>query len=70
MPISAKKTTGGHGKMDMITRMIVKVREYQRGQTMTEYALILAAVAVVVYVGYQTMGSDIGSLLGRVDSQL
>ncbi|MGD0670450.1 MAG: Flp family type IVb pilin [Candidatus Binatus sp.] len=56
--------------MDMITRMIVKVREYQRGQTMTEYALILAAVAVVVYVGYQTMGSDIGSLLGRVDSQL
>ena len=56
--------------MDTITEMFVKMREYQRGQTMTEYALILAAVAVVVYVGYQTMGSDIGSLLGRVDSQL
>jgi len=56
--------------MDMITRMIVKAREYQRGQTMTEYALILAAVAVVVYVGYQTLGTDIGSLLGRVDLQL
>jgi Flp pilus assembly pilin Flp len=56
--------------MDMITRMIVKAREYQRGQTMTEYALILAAVAVVVYVGYQTMGTDIGTLLGKVDAQL
>jgi Flp pilus assembly pilin Flp len=65
-----KKRTGGHGQMDMITRMIVKAREYQRGQTMTEYALILAAVAVVVYVGYQTMGTDIGTLLGKVDAQL
>ena len=56
--------------MDMITRMIVKAREYQRGQTMTEYALILAAVAVVVYLGYQTMGTNIQSLLNNVDSQL
>ncbi|MGB8412523.1 MAG: Flp family type IVb pilin [Candidatus Binatus sp.] len=56
--------------MDMITRMIVKVREYQRGQTMTEYALILAAVAVVVYLGYETMGSNIQTLLNKVDTQL
>jgi Flp pilus assembly pilin Flp len=56
--------------MDMITRMFVKVREYGRGQTMTEYALILAAVAVVVFVGYQTMGTTIGSLLTNVDAQL
>jgi len=71
MPILAKKRTeGGHGKMDMISKMVVKVREYQRGQTMTEYALILAAVAVVVYAGYQLMGTDIGTLLGKVDAQL
>jgi len=56
--------------MDKITRLFVKVREYQRGQTMTEYALILAAVAVVVFVGYQTMGGDIGTLLSSADSQL
>jgi Flp pilus assembly pilin Flp len=56
--------------MDKITGMIVKVREYQRGQTMAEYALILAAVAVVVFVGYQTMGSTITSLLSNVDSSL
>jgi len=56
--------------MDMITRMFVKVREYQHGQTMTEYALILAAVAVVVFVGYQSMGTTIKSVLNSVDNQL
>jgi len=72
MPISARKrrTEGGHGKMDTITRMFVKVREYRRGQTMTEYALILAAVAVVVFIGYETMGTTIKSVLTNVDSQL
>jgi Flp pilus assembly pilin Flp len=56
--------------MDMIRGLFVKVREYQRGQTMTEYALILAAVAVVVFVGYQAMGTTIDSLLTSVDGQL
>ena len=56
--------------MDKITRMFVKVREYQAGQTMAEYALILAAVAVVVFVGYQTMGTTITALLSTVDGQL
>jgi Flp pilus assembly pilin Flp len=56
--------------MEKITNMFVKVREYQRGQTMAEYALILAAVAVVVFVGYQTMGTTITTLLTAVDNQL
>ena len=56
--------------MDRIRGISVRLREYQRGQTMTEYALILAAVAVVVFVGYQTMGTDIGTLLTSVDGQL
>ncbi len=56
--------------MDAITKMIVKVREYQKGQTMAEYALIMAAVAVVVFVGYQTMGTTITTLLGSVDGKL
>ena len=56
--------------MDKITGMFVKVREYQRGQTMAEYALILAAVAVVVFVGYQTMGTTITSLLTTIDGKL
>jgi len=69
-PISAQKRLEDAGHMDKITGMIVKVREYQRGQTMAEYALILAAVAVVVFVGYQTMGTTITGLLSSVDSQL
>ncbi len=56
--------------MEKVTEMFVKVREYQRGQTMAEYALILAAVAVIVFVGYQTMGTTITSLLSSVDGQL
>jgi len=56
--------------MDKITGMLVKIREYQRGQTMAEYALILAAVAVVVFAGYQTMGTTITSLLSTVDGKL
>ena len=56
--------------MNTFTRILVKVREYQRGQTMAEYALIMAAVAVVVFVGYQTMGTTVTTLLGSVNSQL
>ena len=56
--------------MDKITGMLVKVREYHRGQTMAEYALILAAVAVVVFVGYETMGTTITTLLTSVDGKL
>jgi Flp pilus assembly pilin Flp len=58
------------GLMAKITGLFVKVREYQRGQTMAEYALILAAVAVVVFVGYQTMGTTITTLLSSVDGKL
>lgn len=56
--------------MEFINRMIVKVREAGRGQTMTEYALILSAVAVVVFVGYQTMGNTITGLLTTIDGKL
>ncbi len=55
--------------MDMIRKLYVKANEFGRGQTMAEYALILAAVAVVVFVGYQTMGTTITTLLSSVDSQ-
>jgi Flp pilus assembly pilin Flp len=56
--------------MDGISKLVVKAREFSRGQTMAEYALIMAAVAVVVFVGYQTMGTTITSLLSTVDGSL
>jgi len=56
--------------MEWITRRYLIAREWSKGQTMTEYALILSAVAVVVYIGYQAMGGDITSLLSSVDGNL
>jgi Flp pilus assembly pilin Flp len=41
-----------------------------RGQTMTEYALILAAVAIAVFVTYETMGSNIDVLAQQIDAKL
>ena len=37
---------------------------------MTEYALILAAVAIVVFLTYQTMGNDIGTLVNYINTDL
>jgi Flp pilus assembly pilin Flp len=60
--------------MEALTRMYVKAREWHKGlnkgQTMTEYALILAAVAVVVFITYEIMGQDITSMVNKVDTDL
>ena len=60
--------------MEFLTRLYVSVREFNKrlskGQTMTEYALILAAVAVVVFVTYEVMGQDITALVNGIDSDL
>jgi Flp pilus assembly pilin Flp len=60
--------------MEGLTKWYVKAREFQkkltRGQTMTEYALILAAVAVVVFVTYEVMGQKITALVQNIDSDL
>ena len=51
-------------------KLITQMRRKVRGQTMTEYALILAAVAIVAYVTYQVMGQDIGSMVSTIDTAL
>jgi Flp pilus assembly pilin Flp len=51
-----------------LARACVKLTR-NRGQTMTEYAMILAAIAVVVLVGYQTLGTKTSALLTSVDNQ-
>ena len=53
-------------KMESMTKMFVRARESVvrklRGQTMTEYALLLASIAIVVFGTYRAMGNNIGSL--------
>jgi Flp pilus assembly pilin Flp len=59
---------------EKITRFYVKAREMgkrlSQGQTMTEYALILAAVAIVVFITYEVMGQNISKLVNNIDSSL
>jgi Flp pilus assembly pilin Flp len=54
--------------------MCVKLHEWGErltsGQTMTEYALILGAVAVVVFVTYLVFGQNIGTRVNTVDKAL
>jgi len=55
--------------MHHLTRAYVKWTE-RKGQAMTEYALILAAVAVVAFVTYQALGTQIQTLLTTVIGDL
>ena len=56
--------------MDLIRKLYVRSTEFARGQTMTEYALILAAVAVIAVGAYQSMGTTIKTVLNTVDTSL
>ena len=56
--------------MDLIRKLYVKADGFARGQTMAEYAMIVAAIAVVVYAGYQTTGTTVSTLVTNVDAQL
>ena len=44
--------------------------EREEGQTMAEYGLILAVVAVTAVVGYTLLGGDIKALITNVAGQL
>jgi len=38
--------------MNYINRLMITLRESKKGQTMTEYVLIIAAIAVAGYIAY------------------
>jgi hypothetical protein len=56
--------------MDFLRKGYVKLTEWNRAQSMTEYALILAAIAVVCIVGYNAIGTSVSSVLTSVNNQL
>jgi Flp pilus assembly pilin Flp len=56
--------------MDTSIFHAVESEPRENGQTMTEYALILAVVAVVAVVVYITLGSTIASVLTTVIGSL
>jgi Flp pilus assembly pilin Flp len=65
----AEKGKGGF-PMDKVIRLYVKVRENKRGQTMAEYALLLASVALIVFGALQKVGTTITAVLTNVDGKL
>ena len=46
------------------------LRKMAKGQTMTEYALILAAIAVAAFVTYNLLGTQIVALLNLIVADL
>ncbi len=46
----------------------LRLRGLAKGQTMTEYVMIVATVAIVVMVTYQVLGQDVTSLVSHVDT--
>ena len=59
--------------MNFVTRIysrIIEARRSQRGQTMTEYVLIIAAIAVAGYVAYQGLETGINGTITKVTSSL
>ena len=55
--------------MNYLLKVFVRARE-EAGQSMTEYALIMAAIAVVAAVAYTTLGSNVSTLVNNVALKL
>ena len=55
--------------MNLITNLFIRIREH-RAQSMAEYALILAAIAVVGIAAYGLLGGAIVAKVQSVTSDL
>ena len=56
--------------MNYINKLMVRVRESKQGQTMTEYVLIIAAIAVAGDIAYQGLEGGINTIISNVTTTL
>jgi Flp pilus assembly pilin Flp len=56
--------------MNYINKLMVEFRETKVGQTMTEYVLIIAAIAVAGYIAYQGLEGGINTIISNVTATL
>ena len=56
--------------MNLITKLFVNIRESRKGQTMTEYVLIIAAIAVAGYTAYVGLEGGINTIITSVTATL
>jgi Flp pilus assembly pilin Flp len=71
--MNGSETTSGETLMTFLTQIysrIVEASRNQRGQTMTEYVLIIAAIAVAGYVAYQGLEVGINGIISKVTGSL
>lgn len=55
--------------IDYVSTLVLRVR-HEEGQTMAEYGILIAVIALVVIVVAITLGSSISSLFGSTASHL
>ena len=56
--------------MNYLNKLIVRIRESNNGQTMTEYVLIIAAIAVAGYTAYVGLEGGINHIIANVTTTL
>ena len=56
--------------MKLVDKLAVRLHENQTGQTMTEYVLIIAAIAVAGYIAYQGLEGGINTIISNVTATL
>lgn len=56
--------------MTLLTSLRVRLAESVCGQTMTEYVLIISAVAVALLGGYHVMGSTLTKMVQTIAAAL
>lgn len=66
---AAQPTSEGEDVMDLLFKPRWLAALY-RGQTMTEYIMIVSAIAVIVFAGYQRLGTMANAMVTSVDGLL
>ena len=55
---------------DFFVRVYVRLSRTDRGQTMAEYAVVLAVIAIGIFVALGALSGSINGALGKITSDL
>jgi len=56
--------------VDAIRNLYEAADRLARGQTMTEYVMIVSTIAIVVFAGYTSLGTTLSAMVNSVDNLL
>jgi Flp pilus assembly pilin Flp len=55
---------------DFLIRILVQLRQREKGQTMAEYAVVLGIISVGILVALGALGGSIGGQISSVSSRI